>query len=130
MERFRSKTNGKGGGAGIVVSVPEAMMKKTIIHSAWLVQVLLVWTTSGRPQAFIFDVTHGHTWGSCAGKLIINPEGMEYSTEKEEHRRKWIYRDIKQTEISSRKELVLHTYEYVKARLGDEREFKFKLQDG
>lgn len=113
-----------------VVKSPEAIMRRTIFHRAWLVLVLLAWTPSGRAQAFIFDVKHDHTWGSCAGKLIINPEGIEYSTEKEEHRRKWIYRDLKRIEISSRKELVLHTYEDVKARLGDEREFEFKLQDG
>lgn len=105
-------------------------MRRIILHTAWLVLVLLAWTPSGRAQAFIFDVKHDHTWGSCAGKLIINPEGIEYSTEKEEHRRNWIYRDLKRIEISSRKELVLHTYEDVKARLGGERKFEFKLQDG
>ena len=106
------------------------MNKKIVFYSVLYSIFLFAWTPSGNSQPFVFDVKHDHGWGACAGKLGITEEGIEYATEKENHRRRWKYQDLKLIEISSRKELVLHTYEDVRIRPAYERQFEFKLQEG
>ncbi|MBI4483386.1 MAG: hypothetical protein HY652_10905 [Acidobacteria bacterium] len=101
---------------------------KLCIASSYL--AVLASTSSGSGQPFTLSVQHEHLWGHCAGKLVIHEEGMEYATENSKHSRKWRYEDLRRIEISSPREVVLHTYEDVKFRLGADKKFRLELRDG
>ena len=59
---------------------------------------LLLFTACGRfsfGQPFTFKVKHDHWRGGCTGNLMVDEQGIEFSSEDTEHSRKWRYTDLK-----------------------------------
>jgi hypothetical protein len=81
-------------------------------------------------QSFALDVRHEHWHGGCNGRLTIDEQGIEFTSEESDHNRKWTYPDLKRIEIESRRKLSLLSYEDRKLRRWSEREFEFELRDG
>jgi hypothetical protein len=106
----------------------KAMMIRAICSIAFA--TLLLGGRAASAQEFKYRVEHDHAFGSCKGELIINPDMVEYRTDKKEHARKWTYSNIEMIKLSSPRKVEILTYESARVRLGRDREFEFRVLDG
>lgn len=78
---------------------------------------------------------HDHLKGSCSGSIAITAEGIEYTEgarskpRKRPHNYVWKWADTQQATLSG-KELIVLTYEDRWAKLGADREMRFRLAPG
>ena len=95
-------------------------------------------TVEKKANEFRFKVKHKHLRKSCQGELIINEDGAEYLTEYNEHRRNWLFTDIKLFKLISETKIEIITYQQRQLRpsldetfkFGSDESFKFELLDG
>ena len=76
-------------------------------------------------------VRHDHDpWGACEGELTVTDAGIEYVTEKEDHRRSWAWIDIQGFDRRSPEAFTVLTFEDLKWHFGLDREFDFTVIPG
>ncbi len=84
----------------------------------------------GQAQEFTFLVEHDHAFKSCKGELVINAQGIEYSTTNKDHARKWAFIDIAMIKLASPKHIEVLTYESSRMKFGRDKTFEFKILNG
>ncbi len=87
---------------------------------------------------FRFQVKHKHLRKSCQGELVINEDGAEYITDYQQHRRSWLFTDIRTFKLISATKIEILTYQQRELRpsldealkLGGDESFEFALTEG
>ncbi|MBI4462253.1 MAG: hypothetical protein HY653_05045 [Acidobacteria bacterium] len=81
-------------------------------------------------DTYSFRVKHEHTFGSCAGKLVISEQDIRYQTDSRSDARIWLYPQIKRVERKGLRNLIIHTYEDQSWQFGRDKPFEFHFLDG
>jgi hypothetical protein len=77
-----------------------------------------------------FSVRHDHAFGSCHGDLIMSDESIRYEAADGKHVWQWTYPEIAEIEISSDREIRLHSYQSEgMLKLWSDRDFRFTFED-
>lgn len=95
-----------------------------------LTVTVLAWPSIAAGQAFEYRVEL-HRWlQNRHGTLIITPDTIQFKSDQGKDSRTWLYRDIEQITVSSPTLIEITTYEDQMLKLGRNRIFRFKLQQG
>ena len=77
------------------------------------------------------QVRHDHDpWGACEGELVVDENGIQYVTDKEDHQKSWAWIDIQGFDRWSPERFSVLTYEDLKWHLGLDRNFDFTVLPG
>ena len=69
-------------------------------------------------------------WRDAPGEIEITRDGIRYTAKDKDESRDWTWLDIQYFDRMSSTEFVILTYEDQKSRLGQDRQYRFKITDG
>ena len=97
-----------------------------------VVALLLVAVAAVSPARgeFRYEVRRDKFWGSEAGVLTIDADGVHYRSENEKTLLDFVFEDIRKADVSDSEGLRLFTYQRSKKRLARPRLYQFKILAG
>ena len=81
--------------------------------------------------SFAFVVEEDKTFGSTAGRLVFDADGVRFDSTDGETRRTWTYENVKQIQVLASTRFAIKTYEdQGRLKLGADRTFSYQVTDG